>query len=96
MRRTHLAWLVAGALSVSASAMAQGPTMHTAITDDPYLWLEDVEADKSLDWVRAREFACTAEDILWRRTKLGLHLTPDQCAAVDRHLQPERSMAATI
>ena len=54
MRRTHLAWLVAGALSVSASAMAQGPTMHTAITDDPYLWLEDVEADKSLDWVRAR------------------------------------------
>jgi prolyl oligopeptidase len=54
MRRTHLAWLAAGALSVSVSAMAQGPTMHTAITDDPYLWLEDVEADKSLDWVRAR------------------------------------------
>jgi len=54
MRPTPLAWLVAGALSVSASAMAQGPTMHTPITDDPYLWLEDVEADKSLDWVRAR------------------------------------------
>ncbi len=54
MRPTHLAWLVAGALSVSVSAMAQGPTMHTPITDDPYLWLEDVEADKSLDWVRAR------------------------------------------
>ena len=54
MRRTHLAWLVAGALSVSVSAMAQAPTMHTPITDDPYLWLEDVEADKSLDWVRAR------------------------------------------
>lgn len=54
MRRTHLAWLVAGALSVSVSAMAQGPTMHTPITDDPYLWLEDVEGDRSLDWVRAR------------------------------------------
>ena len=54
MRRTHLAWLVAGALSASVSAMAQGPTMHTPITDDPYLWLEDVEAEKSLDWVRAR------------------------------------------
>ena len=54
MRHTHLAWLVAGALSVSVSAMAQGPTMQTPITDDPYLWLEDVEADKSLDWVRAR------------------------------------------
>lgn len=62
MRRTHLAWLVAGALSVSVSAMAQGPTMHTPITDDPYLWLEDVEADKSLDWVRARN--AVAEDQL--------------------------------
>ena len=51
--------------------------------------------EAELDWFRAREFACTAEDILWRRTKLGLHLTPDQCAAVDRHLQPERSLAAT-
>ncbi|MBW8366437.1 MAG: prolyl oligopeptidase family serine peptidase [Arenimonas sp.] len=54
MRRTHLAWLVAGALSASFSALAQAPTMSTPITDDPYLWLEDVEAEKSLDWVRAR------------------------------------------
>ena len=54
MRRTHLAWLVAGALSVSVSAMAEGPTMPSPISDDPHLWLEDVEADKSLDWVRAR------------------------------------------
>ncbi len=54
MRPTRLAWLVAGALSVSASVLAQNPTMPTAPTDDPYLWLEDVEADKSLDWVRAR------------------------------------------
>ncbi|PZO10403.1 MAG: S9 family peptidase [Lysobacteraceae bacterium] len=54
MRRTHLAWLVAGALSASFSAMAQAPKMQTPTSDDPYLWLEDVEADKSLDWVRAR------------------------------------------
>ena len=26
----------------------------TPATDDPYLWLEDVTAPKSLDWVRAR------------------------------------------
>jgi glycerol-3-phosphate dehydrogenase len=25
-----------------------------------------------------QEWACTAEDVLWRRTKCGLHLTPDQ------------------
>jgi len=54
MRRTHLAWLVAGALSASFCAMAQAPKMQTPTSDDPYLWLEDVEADKSLDWVRAR------------------------------------------
>ena len=29
-----------------------------------------------------REFARTAEDILWRRTKLGLHMTAGECEAV--------------
>ena len=29
-------------------------------------------------YLREREFAVTAEDILWRRSKLGLHLTSDE------------------
>jgi glycerol-3-phosphate dehydrogenase len=29
-----------------------------------------------------REWACAAEDVLWRRTKCGLHLTEAQCARV--------------
>lgn len=37
-------------------------------------------------WFRDREFARTAEDILWRRTKLGLHLTPDQIGAVQDYM----------
>lgn len=49
MRLTALAWLVAGALSVNASA-AEPADMN----NDPHLWLEDVEGDKALDWVRAR------------------------------------------
>ena len=49
MRLTALAWLVAGALSVNASA-AEPADMN----NDPRLWLEDVEGDKALDWVRAR------------------------------------------
>lgn len=32
------------------------------------------------------EFARTAQDVLWRRSKLGLHLTPRACAAVERWL----------
>ena len=35
------------------------------------------------------EWAMTAEDILWRRTKLGLHLSPDQQAALERFFQKE-------
>jgi prolyl oligopeptidase len=49
MRRSALAWLAAGALSASLAATAQGP-----VTDDSYLWLEDVEGAKALDWVRAQ------------------------------------------
>ena len=31
-----------------------------------------------VDYLRDQEWALTADDILWRRTKCGLHLTPDQ------------------
>ena len=51
MRPTVLAWLVAGALSATAPALA---AENAAMNEDPYLWLEDVEGDKALDWVRAR------------------------------------------
>jgi glycerol-3-phosphate dehydrogenase len=43
-------------------------------------------------WLREREFARTAEDILWRRTKLGLHFTKAQTKALERHLQPSPSL----
>jgi glycerol-3-phosphate dehydrogenase len=31
----------------------------------------------------AHEFACTAADVVWRRTKLGLRMTQDQMVALD-------------
>jgi glycerol-3-phosphate dehydrogenase len=31
----------------------------------------------------SEEWARTAEDIVWRRSKLGLRLTPDEIAAID-------------
>jgi len=37
-------------------------------------------------WLVDREFAQTAEDVLWRRTKLGLRFTPPQVAALERFL----------
>ena len=34
-------------------------------------------------WLMIHEFARRADDIVWRRTKLGLRMTPDQIAALD-------------
>ena len=39
-----------------------------------------------VDWLVTHEYARTAEDILWRRTKLGLLFTPAETAALARHL----------
>jgi glycerol-3-phosphate dehydrogenase len=36
-----------------------------------------------LFYLKRHEWALTAEDVLWRRTKLGLHYTPEQRQAVD-------------
>jgi glycerol-3-phosphate dehydrogenase len=41
---------------------------------------------REVDYFVAREWARTAEDVLWRRTKAGLHLTHEQAHAVARHL----------
>jgi glycerol-3-phosphate dehydrogenase len=40
--------------------------------------------EAELSYLREREFARTAEDVLWRRTKLGLRLSPTQARAVER------------
>ena len=42
--------LLAAGVAASPMLMAQSE----AAADDQYLWLEDVEGDKALDWVRAR------------------------------------------
>jgi len=44
-----------------------------------------------LRWLRTREFARTAEDVVWRRSKLGLRLTAAQIAAIEdwMHAQEE-------
>jgi glycerol-3-phosphate dehydrogenase len=39
-----------------------------------------------VDYLIAQEWARTAEDILWRRTKLGLHFTPAQTARLQAYI----------
>ena len=47
MRHAAFAWLAAGLLSTAAGA-------DEVKSDDPYVWLEEVEGDKALGWVRER------------------------------------------
>jgi glycerol-3-phosphate dehydrogenase len=39
-----------------------------------------------VDYLIAQEWARTADDVLWRRTKLGLHFTPDQTARLAAYI----------
>ncbi len=39
--------------------------------------------ERELEWLVRTEWARTADDILWRRTKLGLHFSPDQRATLE-------------
>ncbi|MBY6002987.1 glycerol-3-phosphate dehydrogenase [Salipiger bermudensis] len=47
-----------------------------------------------VDWLMDREYARTAEDILWRRSKLGLHLSDAQVAALEDYMRVRRNRAA--
>ncbi len=44
-----------------------------------------------VDWLCGEEWATTAEDVLWRRTKTGLHMTADQRASMADYISRIRS-----
>jgi glycerol-3-phosphate dehydrogenase len=39
--------------------------------------------ETEVNWLMAHEFALRAEDVVWRRTKLGLRMSADQISALD-------------
>ncbi len=47
---------------------------------------------REVDWAMAREWVCTAEDFLWRRTKLGLKLDKAQQARVAAYIAEKRAV----
>jgi glycerol-3-phosphate dehydrogenase len=42
---------------------------------------------REVDWLITREYARSAEDVVWRRSKLGLRMDPAQIAALDAWMQ---------
>lgn len=51
--------------------------------------------EREVAYLIDQEWACSAEDVLWRRSKLGLHMTADQRAALERRL-PNATPAAAF
>jgi glycerol-3-phosphate dehydrogenase len=49
--------------------------------------------EAEVNWLITREYAQTAEDIVWRRSKLGLKLTPEEIAALDTWMATEAQAA---
>jgi glycerol-3-phosphate dehydrogenase len=49
-------------------------------------WLGADLTLREVDWLVRTEWAQTAEDILWRRSKLGLRVSPTEAAALNAHL----------
>ncbi|PRY20646.1 homodimeric glycerol 3-phosphate dehydrogenase (quinone) [Aliiruegeria haliotis] len=43
--------------------------------------------EREVRWLMDREYALTAADVLWRRSKLGLRLSDEQAEALDRFMQ---------
>ncbi|MDK3075106.1 glycerol-3-phosphate dehydrogenase [Sedimentitalea sp. JM2-8] len=46
--------------------------------------------EREVCWLMDREYAQTAEDVVWRRNKLGLRLTPDEVGRLDTWMQARR------
>jgi glycerol-3-phosphate dehydrogenase len=50
-------------------------------------------SEAEVNYLRQEEWASTAEDILWRRTKLGLHMTTEEQAELAAYLAPRSAVS---
>ena len=73
---------IAGAYGTCASAWLGKATSAADLGRDFGAGLSEAE----VDYLRREEWAVTADDILWRRTKLGLHLDGTQLQALREYL----------
>ncbi|MFZ0765699.1 MAG: glycerol-3-phosphate dehydrogenase, partial [Bradyrhizobium sp.] len=63
-------------------------------------WFGANLTEAEVKYLMSQEWACTAEDIVWRRSKLGLRLTPQEIATLEswisaHRVSPEPVLAAT-
>jgi len=49
---------------------------------------------RELEWLMTKEYARRAEDVVWRRNKLGLRLTPEQIERIQEWMEQHVRQAA--
>ncbi|HEX8605942.1 MAG TPA: glycerol-3-phosphate dehydrogenase [Pseudoduganella sp.] len=86
----HYDWL--DCALIGRYARAYGTRIHTLLqgrTAMPDMGEQVLPGlyEAELAYLRRHEWAATADDILWRRTKLGLHLGPEAPAVLDAWLR---------
>src|SRR5690606_18048789 len=79
-------------LLINAWIKRYGSLVHTVLdgaksTSDLGALLGPGLYQRAVNYLRRHEWACNAEDIVWRRTKLGLDFSDAQRAALDDYLQ---------
>jgi glycerol-3-phosphate dehydrogenase len=47
-----------------------------------------VLSEREVEWLKRKEWARTADDILWRRSKLGLHMAKEDQQALQSYMTP--------
>jgi glycerol-3-phosphate dehydrogenase len=52
--------------------------------------------EAEVKYLISEEWACTAEDIVWRRSKLGLRLAPEEIAALDLWIAAQQISSKTL
>ena len=65
-------------LLMLVATVALSPSAHAA---EPAVTVNLTQAE--VNWLVRNEYAQSAQDILWRRTKLGLHMNDEQVRALD-------------
>ena len=78
------------AYGTEAAVILEGATSAAELGRDFGATLTEAE----LRWLMDREFARTAEDVVWRRSKVGLRMTPEEIAAVDAWMGQARGRLA--
>jgi len=58
-------------------------------------WFGATLSEAEINYLMSSEWACSADDILWRRTKLGLRLTPAERADLETWMSARHSAAST-